>query len=51
VILSEKDMRKASWERFLELRKQVIVPDDFLSPEERHSLSETDRDPFEGWEE
>lgn len=51
VILSEKDTRQKSWERFLELRKEVDVPDAFLSPEERHSLPETDRDPFEGWEE
>jgi antitoxin VapB len=51
VILSAKDARRKSWERFLELRKEVEVPDDFLSPEERHSLPETDRDPFEGWEE
>lgn len=51
VILSERDARKASWERFLELRKHVVVPDDFLGPEERHSLPETNRDPFEDWEE
>ena len=51
IILSEKDSRRKSWERFLQLRKEVVVPDDFLSPEERHSLPETNRDPFEGWEE
>ena len=51
VILSEKDARRANWEKFLELRGQVNVPDDFLSPEERNELPETDRDPFEGWEE
>lgn len=51
IILSEKDMRQKSWEQFLELRKTTTVPDDFLSPEERNQLPETDRDPFEGWEE
>lgn len=51
VILSERDARRQAWEEFLKLRKEVIVPDDFLSPEERNSLPETDRDPFEGWEE
>ena len=51
VILSEKDVRRENWEKFLELRKRVRVPDDFLSPEEHNSLPDTDRDPFEGWEE
>lgn len=51
VILSEKDARKSSWERFLELGNHVVVPDDFLIPEERHSLPETNRDPFADWEE
>lgn len=51
VILSERDARRANWEKFLELREQVEVPDDFLSPEERNQLPETVRDPFEGWEE
>lgn len=51
VILSERDARRANWEKFLELREQVEVPDDFLSPEERNQLPETARDPFEGWEE
>jgi antitoxin VapB len=51
IILSEKDAKRESWERFLKLREEVIVPDDFLSPEERNSLPETDRDPFEGWKE
>lgn len=51
VILSEKSSRRRSWEKFLALRKEVIVPDDFLSPEERNQLPETNRDPFEGWEE
>ena len=51
IILSEKDARQKSWEKFLELRKTTKVPEDFLSPKERRSLPETDRDPFEGWEE
>lgn len=53
IILSEKDSRQKSWERFLQLRKQAIgeIDDDFLSPKERFSLPETDRDPFEGWKE
>jgi antitoxin VapB len=53
VILSEKDSRRKSWERFLQLRKEAAaeIDDDFLSPKERFSLPEIDRDPFEGWEE
>ena len=53
IILSEKDSRQKSWERFLQLRKEVAgeIDDDFLSPKERFSLPESDRDPFEGWEE
>ena len=51
VILSEASYRKAKLLEFFELLDKTDVPDDFLSPEERHSLPETDRDPFEGWEE
>lgn len=51
VILSRVDARRKAWAEFLELREKTEVPDDFLSPEERNSLPETDRDPFEGWEE
>ena len=49
VILSEKGAKQKNWDRFLELRKSTKVPDDFLSPEERH-LPATDRDPFDGWQ-
>lgn len=53
IILSEKDSRQKSWEKFLQLRKEAAheIDDDFLSPKERFSLPETDRDPIEGWEE
>jgi antitoxin VapB len=51
VILSEKNARRAKLEEFFKLLDDTEVPEDFLSPEERHSLPETDRDPFEGWEE
>jgi antitoxin VapB len=51
VILSEKTSRRAKLEEFFKLLDETEVPDDFLSPEERNSLPETDRDPFEGWEE
>ena len=51
VILSEASYRKAKLLEFFELLDKTDVPDDFLSPEERNSLPETDRDPFEGWEE
>jgi antitoxin VapB len=52
IILSEKDSRRKSWERFLQLREEAAgeIDEDFLSPKERFSLPETDRDPFEGWE-
>ena len=50
VILSEKSAKQKNWEKFLELRKKTKVPDDFLSPEERH-LPAADGDPFEGWQE
>ena len=51
VILSDKHSRRAKLEDFFRLLDETDVPDDFLSPEERHSLPETNRDPFEGWEE
>lgn len=51
IILSGMNARRKAWTEFLELREKTVVPDDFLSPEERNSLPETDRDPFEGWEE
>ena len=51
IILSERDARRAALEEFFRLLDETEVPDDFLSPEERNSLPETDRDPFEGWEE
>ena len=51
IILSEKSQRRANLLKFFELLDKTDVPDDFLSPEERRSLPETTRDPFEGWEE
>ena len=51
VILSDRHKRRAKLEEFFKLLDETEVPDDFLSPEERHSLPETNRDPFEGWEE
>ncbi|MGV3553158.1 antitoxin [Rhizobium sp.] len=55
VILSERSQRQANWDSFIKLREEAIaageIDDDFLSPKERFSLPETDRDPFEGWEE
>ena len=51
IILSEKSQRRANLLKFFELLDKTDVPDDFFSPEERRSLPETTRDPFEGWEE
>ena len=52
IILSEKDSRQKSWERFLQLRKEAAaeIDDDVLSPKERNQ-GEHRPDPFEGWEE
>ena len=51
VVLSEKNKSKREkWEEFFELLKEVEVPDDFLSPEERDQ-GEHRPDPFEGWKE
>ena len=51
VILSErKSSKRESWAKFLELLKDVEVPDDFLSPEERDQ-GDHRPDPFEGWKE
>lgn len=51
IILSEKsNSKKESWEKFFELLKEVQVPDDFLSPEERDQGA-LRPDPFEGWKE
>ncbi|QTD47124.1 antitoxin [Ottowia testudinis] len=48
VILSRKP---ASLDRFFELlREGVDVPQDFLSPDERHVADDL-RDPFAGWQE
>jgi antitoxin VapB len=45
VILSAKP---TNWDGFFEAMKGVEVPDDFLSPAERHH-GEFPPDPFEGW--
>lgn len=54
VILSGKDAQRAArreaWEQLFEMLKEVDVPDDFLSPEER-AQGEHRPDPFEGWKE
>lgn len=54
VILSGRDAsraaRRESWEKFFEMLKEVEVPDDFLSPEERDQ-GDHRPDPFEGWKE
>jgi antitoxin VapB len=47
VILSTKPR---SFDRFFAALARAEIPDDFLSPGERRQ-EETDRDPFEGWEE
>jgi antitoxin VapB len=47
VILSKKPL---TWDGFFEALAEADVPDDFLSPEERHQ-GQQDRDPFAGWQE
>ena len=45
VILSGKPQ---DWTSFLESLEGLVVPDEFLSPEQRDQ-GDQDRDPFEGW--
>jgi len=47
VILST---RPHTWDGFIELLRDTVVPNDFLSPEERHT-GPFPPDPFEGWTE
>jgi hypothetical protein len=42
--------RNADWDKFFALLKDVDVPEDFLSTENRNQGICT-RDPFDGWEE
>lgn len=54
VLSAKKADKEKSWEDFIRLRDELLrgglIPDDFLSEDERQ-LPQTDRDPFEDWEE